>query len=261
MLILPTGGMAVDLLENGKGSIRPKRKIPRKSICYRGYMPSVAMNTHLLYESRSIEKKLYRFLDFLFILGFVRSIYTQPFAIEYSEGRLYHPDALVTFTLNWLKPWLVEGKGGYFDKQKLQDMKPKFRAAMRFAKEKGYIFHIVTEAQLNLIDDDILPFLKTHRGVEVAAIRKKAVLQVLKQFGPMHPREVSENCLHLLQVEVPIDAVWRMAAKGEIFCDLSKPPMETIVASPTVLDVQYLRRNGLFELPFGWIEGANDKVL
>lgn len=232
----------------------PKRKIPRKHGCYRGYFPSKAMGDHLKYESRSVEKKLFRFLDFLFILGIVDSIYPQPFKIEYKAGRFYHPDALVIFRSSQLKPWIIEGKGADFNRVKLQALKPKIRAAIRFARRNGYIFHIVTSSHLCLIDDEILPFLKTHQGKCIPDVVRKKVLQVLKKHGPVTPGDLSRFCEFPIQQEL----VWRLAADGEIFCDLRLPPSKTSVAVPVQFSLSSLSRKKLFNLPFSLIRGRHD---
>ena len=49
----------------GHKGFPPKRDIPRKRFCFRGYFPSKAMGDYLKYESKSVEKKMLRFLDIL----------------------------------------------------------------------------------------------------------------------------------------------------------------------------------------------------
>jgi hypothetical protein len=227
----------------------PVRKVPRKATCYRGYHSSFAMMDQLRYESRSVEKKLMWVLDFLFELGLVKSIHPQPFRIEYRPGRYYHPDVLVTFRLRSQKPWLIEGKGGSFDKKKLHADKEKYRAAIGLGFEKGFIFHFVTSAQLSLINDDILPFLQTHRGKHVPNEVYKAVLTVLRRRGPLLPRDITSYCRNDYSIFVTIEQIWRLAADGKIFCDLRNNQYKAVVAAPVCIKNLPIRKNILFGLP------------
>ena len=227
-------------------------------MCYRGYLPSVAMDDLLRYESRSVEKKLFWLLDFLFVLGLVKSIHPQPFRIEYRPGLHYHPDVLVIFQFQWLKPWLIEGKGRYFDDKKLHDEKQKFRAAIGFALKNGFIFHFVTPAQLSWVNDDILPFLLTHRGKHVPEVVQDAVLAILRRHGPMSPHDIPSFCKHDHSIDVTVEQVWRLAADGKVFCDLRSNQFKTVVAAPVPIKILTMRKNFLFKLPFILVRGEHD---
>ena len=236
----------------------PVRKIPRKTKCYRGYLSSVAMDDQLRYESRAVEKKLIWFLDFLYVLGLVKSIYPQPFQIEYGPGLHYHPDILVFFRFQWLKPWLLEEKGSYFNDKILHEDKQKFRSAIGFARKNAFIFHIVTSAQLNWINDDILPFLLTHRGRRVPKTVHDAVLAILRRYGPMSPQDIPNYCKNDFSIDITVEQVWRLAADGKIFCDLRNNQFKAVVAAPVPFRMSSMRRRFLFKLPFILVRGEHD---
>ncbi|OGT98278.1 MAG: hypothetical protein A2X80_11095 [Geobacteraceae bacterium GWB2_52_12] len=59
------GEMGTRTSTAGHKGFPPKRDIPRKRFCFRGYFPSKAMGDYLKYESKSVEKKMLRFLDIL----------------------------------------------------------------------------------------------------------------------------------------------------------------------------------------------------
>jgi len=216
------------------------------------------MNRDLRYESRSVEKKLFWLLDFLFVLGLVKSIHPQPFRIEYCPGQYYHPDVLVIFRFHRQKPWLLEGKGGYFDAKAFQKEKQKYRAAIGFARKQGFIFHFVKPAQLAWINDDILQFLATHRGKHVSNRVRDAILQVLRRHGPMSPQDLQNYCKREHLTDVTIGQIWRLAAEGTIFCDLRKDQFKTVVAAPVPIHVYPIRRSFLFKLPFNLVGGEYD---
>lgn len=241
-----------------KNIFPPVRKVPRKTKCYRGYHSSLAMDDQLRYESRSVEKKLFCFLDFLFVLGLVKSFHPQPFRVEYRPGHYYHPDVLVIFRFWSQKPWLIEGKGGYFDDKKLHKDKRKFRAAIGFALKNGFVFHFVASAQLSWINDDILPFLATHRGRYVPNEVQDAVLQVLRLHGPMSPRVIPNHCKCDHSVDVTVEQVWRLAADGKVFCDLGSDQYSAVVAAPVPIENYRIRKKTLFRVPFILVGGDHD---
>jgi len=81
----------------------------------------------------------------------------QPVRIDYLsvDGQTCHytPDILVTYrqtsTHKMLKPLLlveIKYRRDLFESR--QELKPKFRAARRYAKEQGWIFKIITAAMI-----------------------------------------------------------------------------------------------------------------
>ena len=109
-------------------------------------------------------------------------------------------------------------------------------------------------AQLNHLDDNILQFLKTHRGKGVAAAIEIAVVKALHGEGPMKPDDVSRHLWEEQGLDVPVEYVWRLAADGKICSDLSQPKPQMRVAAPVPINVARLNRKVLFRLPFCLVE-------
>jgi hypothetical protein len=258
VLVAVVQGVAMTHRIESENLFPPVRKIPRKTKCYRGYLSSVAMDDQLRYESRAVEKKLIWFLDFLFMLGLVKSIHPQPFQIEFRHGYHYHPDVLVIFRFPWLKPWLIEGKGRDFNGKKLCESKNKYRSGIGFARQNGYIFHFVTPVQLNCINDDILPFLLTYRGKHVPKTIHDSVLFILEHYGPMSPYNIPDYCKHEHSIDVTVEQVWRLAADGKVFCDLRNNQFKTVVAAPVPIRISSMPKRVFFRLPFILIGGEHD---
>jgi len=158
----------------------PVRKIPKN---YRNL-------TGILASSKSIgaaqfESKLER--DFLIHLEFSAEIQTfevQPVTIEWSDPdcrrRTYTPDVLINFQKEIHRvPWLCEIKYRTDIKEHWSELRPKFLKGIRYAKEHGWRFRLITDIEIRTTYLDNINFLLPFRSRVVSHADVDAILKTL----------------------------------------------------------------------------------
>lgn len=167
----PTRGSILSVVEATNDA--PARKIPRNYIHVTGMHPRAARGASAVAFESLLEADLLILAD---LDPQVRTFITQPVTITWFDGsrpRNYTPDVLIHFTDKAEKPsWLCEVKTRRDLKRNWEKYAPKFRAATRYARERGYIFKIITEkeirSQFQTNATFLLPF-KTRPGNKGAA--------------------------------------------------------------------------------------------
>jgi hypothetical protein len=152
--------MAIDLM-------KPVRKIPKNYRNVTGIAAHVKASGEAMYES-SLER------DFLTMLEFspdVESYVVQPVKLEWIDTqdtpRSYTPDTFVLFskiTSEIKKPMLCEVK---YRKDLWADwnkLRPKYKAAIRFAKAQDWQFKIITEIEIRTFYLENARFLLRYRS-------------------------------------------------------------------------------------------------
>lgn len=140
-----------ELLE---GLHMPVRKIGPSSFTNTGYIPN-SKGSRVQRAESLLEQQFLMLLDYD---NRVRGYQVQPFKIRWraSNGRWrdYTPDVVVSYTADaqadepWLKPTVFEVKTRKELSAKWEDLRPKFRAAVTWAKMYGCRFKIITEAEI-----------------------------------------------------------------------------------------------------------------
>ncbi|WP_419625754.1 Tn7 transposase TnsA N-terminal domain-containing protein [Thiolapillus sp.] len=118
------------------------RKIPRNYRVITGCVASEKSANNAAEFEGSLERDLYHLLDFDWT---VERFEEQPVEIRYKDARgktrKYTPDVLIEYVPEVdRKPVLAEVKFRKELKEHWRDFKPRFRAALRFAKENGWVF-------------------------------------------------------------------------------------------------------------------------
>ena len=148
-------------------------------------------------KSIAFESTLER--DLITILEFNSSVYDvteQPVTIEYvnKNGRnvTYTPDFLVIFndpnnlihsTKISRKPWLIEVKPRDVLIKKYEELKPKFKIAMKYAKENDMIFKIFDESRIRTDYLKRIQFLNRYKNMEIEWWWKEWVFSGLDSLG------------------------------------------------------------------------------
>lgn len=215
----------------------PARKIGVSRFYMRGY---VASRKGL--PSQQAESLLEH--DFLTLLEYdprVERFVAQPFTIEWNDKngkrRKYTPDVIVKYSClaqfhePWLKTTIFEVKPRNKLKEDWDELRPKFRAAIGWAKEFGCTFHLVTEQEIRT------PFLQNARHLlsyehpsqfesnEALWLERLFLVQnamaYLKQSTPGELiRAITDNTEH--QAEL-IPYLWSCIKKGIIGANLELP--------------------------------------
>ncbi len=187
--------------------------------------------------------------DFLVRTSFSRrvlDIIPQPVRIEYQarSGRVfpYTPDYLVHYRIDKDAPWgtgrpprLVEVKPREEIRAKWPDMKPKFRAALHYARERGWEFTICDESRIR---DQVLAnimFLQRYKRMEFPMEETVWILGNLRDMGQA-PFDylVSRHFFGWNDRAVGISHLWHLLATGQVECDMSQPlNNQTIFWVPT----------------------------
>lgn len=174
--------------------------------------------------------------DFLELIAFdlnVEGYETQPIRLYYeaSDGKVYPytPDVLVRYRRDVLPAQnmshlLVEVKYRDEYRQNFHDLKQRFRAARRYAKEQGWRFQVMTEREIRTPYLENARFLKPYRNGAPDPAREALILAYLAAHPETTPKEVVDtlgkdpmDCARLLPV------LWKLVADFRIAADLAEP--------------------------------------
>jgi TnsA endonuclease N terminal/TnsA endonuclease C terminal len=211
-----------------RGVTLPARKVPKNYRNVTGLISTTKSDRMTAYESR-LEH------DFMKLVGFdprVSSYVEQPVKIEFTDatGRLrtYTPDILVSYhpqqDAQDTRPLLVEIKYRRDLFKNWPDLKPKFRAARRYAREQGWEFKIITEVEIRTPYLKNVVFLLGYRNLSVVDAETGQLLEMLKRLGGADPDElllaISEGRIKRAQL---LPTLWHLVANNCIGVDLTQP--------------------------------------
>lgn len=170
--------------------------------------------------------------DFLSLLEFspeVKNIDTQPVKIEWFDAkgcqRSYTPDVFVDFIESACKPpWLCEVKYRGELQEKWAEFRPKFKAALHFAKEQGWRFKIVTEREVRTPHLANARFLTGFRRTIPDAGGVQDILEHLKKIHETTPRDlIGAIRLDATGQAQLISVLWHLVATFQVGVDLHEP--------------------------------------
>lgn len=137
----------------------PIRKIPKNYSNVTGIAAHSKAEGQAMFES-TLER------DFLMLLEFdkkVDSFEVQPIKLEWinelDKPRSYTPDVLAYYKKEKQAPTLFEVKYRSDIEKNWQVLKPKFKAAIRFCKENGWKFKLITEVEIRTAYLESVKFL------------------------------------------------------------------------------------------------------
>lgn len=170
--------------------------------------------------------------DFLRLLEFspdVARFEVQPVTItwvdEAGEDRGYTPDVWVAFHDSvGRQPWLCEVKYRSDLKKFWPELRPKFRLAIRYARQRGWRFRLMTEVEIRGPELAAAKFLLPFRRRAIPAEKSAHILTLIDTLketsvGDLLQRIASDP---LIQAEW-LPAIWHLVAKFEIGADLLSP--------------------------------------
>jgi hypothetical protein len=219
-----------------EGLFMPKRKIKPSHFSVTGYFPSAKNG-----GSRETESQLEQ--DFLLLLEFDRQVArygVQPISIKWhtSEGhvRKYTPDVVVLYHTNFDTmmpihfPTLYEVKSVSELRRNWHEMRPKYKAVMKWARENGFRFKFVTDTQIRTPYLENIRFLTRYSEHILTADdrldphRHLLLRETLKEIGISTPKallhKISSDRHRRLEL---IPMLWQMMHIGVIQSDLTKP--------------------------------------
>ncbi|MCU7846464.1 MAG: TnsA endonuclease N-terminal domain-containing protein [Candidatus Thiodiazotropha sp. (ex Lucinoma kastoroae)] len=169
----------------------PIRKIPKN---YRN-VTGVAASRKAIGEAQ-FESTLER--DFLALLDFSPEVVcyeVQPVRIEWDDEtgklRTYTPDVLVTFESSiGRSPWLYEVKYWADIKKDWDALRGKFRRAIRFAKEQGWRFRLISEIEIRTDYLQNVRFLSPFKHHLYSESQIEVLLERLRFLGHTTPADL-----------------------------------------------------------------------
>lgn len=212
----------------------PVRKIPYCHSSVSGVVPS-SKNRRIHEFESSLERDLITIVEFD---SNVESFEEQPVRIHYideaGKPRHYTPDILVKYRTDrppgcWMKPRLCEVKFRVDLWKNWPQLKPKFRAAVRFAAEHGMEFKILTEKEIRTQYLENARFLNRYRNAHIEPGYIEKLDMILHQLPETTPQEIiqlaARDSYHQAQY---LFVLWHMVSLGMVGVELThKLTMQT----------------------------------
>jgi hypothetical protein len=209
--------------------IMPIRQVPKNYRGVTGVFPSRKSIGPAPFESL-LER------DFFTILEFdpqIKSFEVQPLKIDWKDAegqsRHYTPDVLVHPTQwappgKWQKPFLCEVKTQADLEKHGAELKPKFKAARAFAKNKGLEFKVITDAVIRIPYLGNARFLLPYTQLTPRPEQAHLALQMINELRTATPEQLVAAIANdkWLQAEI-LPTVWHLIGTEVIMCDLNLP--------------------------------------
>ncbi|GAB6059292.1 TnsA endonuclease N-terminal domain-containing protein [Desulfonatronum parangueonense] len=164
----------------------------------------------------------------------VLDVVPQPCQIRYHDAgtnrhRFYTPDFLVYYRLgnrhyeDYPKPVLVEVKPEAEWRNHWRKWLPKWKAAYRYAKEQGWIFHIHDETRIRDQTYDNIRFLSRYKRMIYEPIESQTVLTTVNQMGfATVDYLLARHFMGIYRTE-GLAHIWHLLSARRLDCDMSRP--------------------------------------
>src|SRR5262245_20917420 len=206
----------------------PVRKIPKNHRSVTGLISSDGAANQAAFES-TLER------DFMLLVDFdseVTSYEEQPLRIDYlsadGKARHYTPDILVTYrripnSTTLKPPLLAEIKYRRDLFEQWRELKPKFRAARRYAKERGWKFKIITEVEIRTPYLKNVKFLRQYQRRPINPVDANLLVQKVSDLQSTDPESLlSAICPEAHDRAQLLPTLWLLIARRSIGADLNR---------------------------------------
>jgi len=212
------------------------RRIPKNYRNVTGIVASRKVRDSAAFES-TLERDFYTLLEFT---PTVQSYDVQPVEIRWHDGakwRRYTPDVLVTFHTQEAQqpPWLCEVKYRSDLKKDWADLKPKLRAGIRYAREQGLRFRVMTEVEIRTPYLANAKFLLPFKRQPIELAHSSMLLDALQDLRETSPESLlMAVCRDEWHRAALVPTLWRLVATFRIAADLHAPlTMRSRIWSPS----------------------------
>lgn len=202
-------------------AIKPTRRSVSGVYAFRG-------DTPIAFES-TLER------DFLIRKEFslsVHDVVAQPVAISFRDERnhsqTYTPDFLVRYRQeeqslrNYPRPELIEVKPEAEWRKHWRKWSPKWKAAIGYAKERGWVFHVVDEHRIRDKVLENIRFLRRYRNREFPEEESRWILSNVSDMGAASfDYIVARHFMGIYRAE-GIAHVWHLLATQRLVCDMRR---------------------------------------
>ena len=207
----------------------PVRKIPKNYRSVTGLVASVGESNQVTAYESSLERDCIKHVIFN---KSVAQHEEQPVRISFNcagKQHSYTPDILiayrndVAFAKNW-KPLLAEVKYRSDLSKEWLELKPKFRAARRYAAERGWDFTIITDREIRTPYLKNITLLIECRKHPVDEALMSLILKTMNGLGDTNPDtlllSLSQDSMTRAMM---IPTLWQLVADYKIGADLETP--------------------------------------
>ena len=153
-----------------------------------------------------------------------------PFTALNGRNYMYTPDFLVYFRSGnypWgegLKPSLIEVKPREEIQKRWLDMKPKFKAALGYARERGWDFRIHDESRIRDQVFENIMFLRRYKRMKFPSEETQWILANLREMGQAPFQYLLGRHFNgRADSAVGVSHLWHMLALGLVECDMTLP--------------------------------------
>lgn len=186
-------------------------------------------------ESIAFESTLER--DFLVRAAFnldVLNVISQPCEIPFQHpvtGRryTYTPDYLLYYRLgdrhyeNYPRPLLVEVKPQAMWRKHWREWLPKWKAALRYAKDQGWAFHLHDESRIRDKTFDNITFLSRYKRMAFPLEESQQVVSTVREMGVTTlDYLLARHFMGIYRAE-GISHLWHLLASRQLDCDVALP--------------------------------------
>ncbi len=115
------------------------------------------------------------------------------------------------------------------------DYRPRFVAATRYCRERGWRFKIMTERRIRTPMLSAVKFLRPYRRIEDHAVFRERLVAGLRDMGPTTVAQLLEATFDSKQERLQaLPSLWKLVANFHVEVDFGKPlSMRTQVRSAT----------------------------
>jgi len=193
--------------------------------------------------------------DHLLLLDFsplVVRVLEQPLTLTYldrdTRPRRYTPDLLIEYVDRPSE--LCEVKYRVDIRESWSALKPKFRAARRFARENEIRFRIVTEVEIRTPFLSNVMFLRQYRDCPPDLFTREHLLSTLALLGETTPERLLGAAYWLEYDRLNgMTSVWQLLAEHKVVADMSQPLTMTSSIRNLTREERLWQRPHLFHLP------------
>ena len=209
----------------------PVKKIQKNYRVITGYVSSKKANG-MSFFSGSLERDLYTLLDFDWnVARFEEQPVTIPYLDAQRMERSYTPDVLIRYQdgeafppAEGLKTVLAEVKFRQDLKTNWLEYKPKFRAARRYAKQRGWVFRLLTEREIRTPFLINAKFLRRFRDIQVDQNIYDRIIDQLQELRETDPESLlialSDDKWERARM---IPHLWYLVARKRVGSDFMEP--------------------------------------
>lgn len=142
--------------------------------------------------------------------------YTPDFLVFYSAGSALHDELT--------PPQLIEVKYRDDLKNNWHELKPKFKAAARFAREQGYVFKLMDEHRIRDQFFKNVVYLQRYKRLSFDLIDSDWIVGNVAKMGmATFDYVVGRHFIGQKDKAIGITHVWHLLAIGRLTCDMSVP--------------------------------------